>query len=200
MSDSQNDPDARYKLDSDPIYFGIILAGGQSTRMGADKAELIRGGITMLEHSKALLQQVGIDKIRISRNVGDGIRDIFTNNGPLGGIHAAVNDLPDGAVVIIPVDMPLLQSADLNQLIEVGAQSNRPVYFSDCYLPLYLPINQEVKDYLHQQLANDGNRRIKGLIEHFSGSEISPDSSTSLVNTNTPSEWQQFQQHLNQHP
>ena len=174
---------------SQPI--GIILAGGLSSRMGTDKAELQRNGVTMLEHCQTLLGDVAIEQILISRNNGNGIADIIEKSGPLGGIYSVIKPLQDGDVLILPIDMPLLQASDLRQLIETGQQSNQPVCFEDCYLPLYLPVNALVKTYLQEQLYHDGNRSVKAFIKYFSGLQIQAANSIALVNTNTPLEWQQ---------
>ncbi|MFT5163639.1 MAG: molybdopterin-guanine dinucleotide biosynthesis protein A [Alteromonadaceae bacterium] len=173
---------------------GIILAGGLSSRMGTDKALLKRNGVTMLEHCEQLLKQAGITQILISRNNGSGIADIIQNSGPLGGIYSVIKPLPSGtAVVILPVDMPLLAADDLSLLIQIGQQSNQMIFFDDCYLPLYLPVDESVKAYLHEQLHNDGNRSVKGLIKHFTWQSLAVNDSQKLTNTNTPQQWQQTQ-------
>lgn len=175
---------------------GVILAGGLSSRMGSDKAELQRGNSSMLAFCQALLADAQINDIHISRNVGEGIKDIFEQCGPLGGIYSVLKTVqssavPFSSVIIVPVDMPLLQADDLTQLIEHGQQKNRPVYFADCFLPLYLPVNIEVINYLEEQLSNDGNRKIRGLIKRFDGVELPHQNQSLLVNTNTPQQWQQ---------
>jgi molybdopterin-guanine dinucleotide biosynthesis protein A len=172
---------------------GIILAGGLSRRMGSDKALLNCDGVTMLDHCQTLLRAAGIGEIMVSRNVGQGIRDVIEACGPLGGIYSVLAECDVPAVIIVPIDMPLLQADDLRQLLTSGQMANRPVYFDDCYLPLYLPINATVKAYLHQQLCHDGDRSVKGLIKHFSGGAIAATDKQRLINTNTPQQWQAWQ-------
>jgi molybdopterin-guanine dinucleotide biosynthesis protein A len=181
---------------------GVILAGGLSSRMGSDKAELRRGDSSMLAFCQAVLEDAQIGDIHISRNVGEGIKDIFEQCGPLGGIYSVLKTVSSSsaepfsavlsfAVIVVPVDMPLLQAEDLSQLIEHGQKINRPVCFADCYLPLYLPVNIEVINYLEDQLSNDGNLKIRGLIKRFDGVELAHQNQSLLVNTNTPQQWQQ---------
>jgi molybdopterin-guanine dinucleotide biosynthesis protein A len=172
---------------------GVILAGGLSSRMGTDKAELIRGNSSMINFCHELLDDCGVNSVRVSRNVGEGIRDIFEQSGPLGGIYSAIKTIQTGAVLIVPVDMPLLVAGDLIKLIEHGQKTQKPVCYEDCYLPLYLPVNHQVIDYLEDQLRNDGNRKVKALINQFDGIYLPVDNQTTLVNTNTPQQWQQTQ-------
>jgi molybdopterin-guanine dinucleotide biosynthesis protein A len=165
--------------------------------MGSDKAELNRAGVSMLAFSKQLLSDAGVDQICVSRNVGEGVRDVIEQSGPLGGIYSAIKSLDTDAVLILPIDMPLLEADDLVKLVAAGQQHLRPVCYDDCYLPLYLPVNQAVSDYLHEQLFNDGDRRVKALIKQFNGIQIPMQDKTNLVNTNTPQQWQQTQTHIN---
>ena len=82
-------------MDSVAEVSAFILAGGKSTRMGADKAFVLLKGRTllarMLEAARSLTSHVRI--------VGDPakygafapvVHDIFPACGPLGGIHAAL--------------------------------------------------------------------------------------------------------------
>jgi molybdopterin-guanine dinucleotide biosynthesis protein A len=95
---------------------GVILCGGQSSRMGRDKMHLRYHGQALFEHMRDLLWQAGVDDVYLSG--ADGIADIFTERGPLGGIHAAVIALTDHFthLLFVPVDMPLLQPAQLSRL------------------------------------------------------------------------------------
>ena len=193
---------------------GLVLAGGQSSRMGEDKAELIRSGQSMLQFSQALLADAGIRDVFISRNEsGDKqqvIKDVIENRGPLAGIYSALLHIKEvgkyDAVLIVAVDMPLLNVDLIKQLMVHGNQSTsacsqekslRPACFADNFFPLYLPINQAVIDYLKAQIFNDdGNLKVKWLIKAFDGDFIDHQHHRALMNTNTPQQWQQSQQQL----
>lgn len=172
---------------------GVVLAGGKSSRMGTDKAQLLRGQQPMLAFCEQLLSECGVKEIRISRNIEQGIRDVFPECGPLGGIYSSIRDLNNTAVLILPVDMPLLNAEDLRQLIAQGERFKVPTYYQDCYLPLYLPVNEQVIDYLHQQLSHNGNLKVRGLAEQFGGRALPSLGLANLINTNTPQQWLQSQ-------
>ncbi len=79
----------------------VILAGGRSRRMGTCKALLRLEGGTMLERAAGLLTAL-FDEVLLSANdpaLGLGLNlrvvpDIWRECGPLGGLHAALAELP----------------------------------------------------------------------------------------------------------
>jgi molybdenum cofactor guanylyltransferase len=92
---------------------GFVLAGGRSSRMGADKAFLEFGGRTLLERALAVMAAV-CERVTI---VGDPskfgsygvvIADIFPGCGPLGGIHAALVQSTAELNLMVAVDMPFV--------------------------------------------------------------------------------------------
>ena len=84
---------------------GFILAGGQSTRMGRDKALLDWHGIPLLNHMVNLLQQA-TDAVRV---VGrDRFPDRLPSRGPLSGIATALTISSTEINLIVAVDLPLL--------------------------------------------------------------------------------------------
>jgi len=153
---------------------GIVLAGGLSSRMGQDKAQLTRhqqnglntNAITcksahnMLDFSKQLLTNAGIKNIVIS---GDNhqIPDVVSKAGPVGGIYSVVahylahhpEHLQPKAFLILPVDLPLMSAAALTELRLKGELSHKATFFSDSqkkmhHIPLYLPNNAFLKMFL----------------------------------------------------
>src|SRR5712675_253877 len=75
---------------------GFVLAGGQSSRMGTDKALALFHGIPLIQVALETLQAVGIQaRIAGSRSnlasFAEEISDTFPNSGPLGGVHAALS-------------------------------------------------------------------------------------------------------------
>jgi molybdopterin-guanine dinucleotide biosynthesis protein A len=110
----------------DDLY-GLILAGGQSSRMGEDKALLSYQGQDQLSHSFDLLNQVcaksfvsvSKDNAREQhRQAYPQIIDHFDSGGPLNGIASAFNAHPDKAWLVIACDLPLLDESTLQYLLE----------------------------------------------------------------------------------
>lgn len=93
---------------------GLILAGGQSKRMGCDKALLQMEGKSLLQRQVEKFQNLGVKEILISgpeKLVVPGIRtvpDIYPGCGPVGGLHAGLLSASCDHCLVIGVDMPLV--------------------------------------------------------------------------------------------
>lgn len=101
---------------------GFILAGGKSTRMGADKAFIEFEGRSLLERALGLARSVTPD-IRIVgarekfAQFAPVVEDIFRERGPLGGIHAALHASQTELNFMLAVDMPFVSVTFLQYLI-----------------------------------------------------------------------------------
>src|SRR5690349_16702469 len=99
----------------------FVLTGGRSTRMGADKALLMFRGRTLLEHALAQARSVTED-VRIVgawekfAEHGKVIEDVYGGQGPLAGIHAALQSSPTDRNLVLAVDTPLISADYLRQL------------------------------------------------------------------------------------
>jgi molybdenum cofactor guanylyltransferase len=108
-----------------PQLFGLVLAGGKSTRMGMDKGELsYHSGSNQKEFAKNLLKKHCGEQVFLSLNEAQAqycneafIKDTFLDLGPLGGILSAFQKYPDGAWMVIACDMPFLTEKSIDQLV-----------------------------------------------------------------------------------
>ena len=100
----------------------FILAGGKSTRMGADKAFVELQGRTLLERALELARGVA-GEVRI---VGDRakfaafapvVEDAFPGCGPLAGIHAALRASSTDLNLMLAVDLPLISPELLQYMV-----------------------------------------------------------------------------------
>jgi molybdopterin-guanine dinucleotide biosynthesis protein A len=107
--------------------YGLILAGGRSTRMGQDKAALKYGERSQLERAFGLLaplvsrcfvsvradQQVDALRAKFPQIIDDADGVV----GPAAGIHSALRAHPDAAWLVLACDLPFLDAATLQNLI-----------------------------------------------------------------------------------
>jgi len=92
---------------------GVVLAGGDSRRMGSDKAEILIGGEPLWRRQVRVLREAGAERIMLVRKAGqpapDGIeilRDSVEGAGPMAGLHAALASSSAPWVAVLAVDMP----------------------------------------------------------------------------------------------
>lgn len=101
---------------------GFVVAGGQSTRMGRDKALLPLNGVPFIARALDLLRGVGLSaRICGSRpdlaRFAEVIPDNFPDCGPLAGIEAALA-LSDAELnLFLSVDLPGLPAPFLRWLV-----------------------------------------------------------------------------------
>jgi molybdopterin-guanine dinucleotide biosynthesis protein A len=105
-----------------PDVAAFILAGGKSTRMGADKAFVVLEGRTLLARALEVARAVTSD-VRIVGDAGKFVafapvvEDVFRGCGPLGGIHSALRASAAKLNLMAAVDVPFVSPALLEYLI-----------------------------------------------------------------------------------
>ena len=108
-----------------PPLYGVVLAGGKSTRMGKDKSLLEYHGKPQAEYLFALLETL-CDRTFMSlrddqQNDSDEYSSILDKNeyrGPFNGILSAHKQYPDVAWLVLACDLPLIDKESLIELIE----------------------------------------------------------------------------------
>ncbi|MDU0355153.1 molybdenum cofactor guanylyltransferase [Paraglaciecola aquimarina] len=186
---------------------GVVLAGGQSSRMGQDKSLLAlpNSALTLLNNCQLLLSHLEQVEVWVSGvQHQNGIRDIYPNCGPLSGIHAVLNYLhkarPDiNEMLFVPVDMPALTVDELECLIIEGREKSVICSFEHHQFPIYIPKNEELLSYLDGHLSTNyrANSTIKNkqlsmrhILTLFSANQIPVKNFSTLININTPQQWQ----------
>lgn len=168
----------------------ILLAGGKSSRMGQDKAELNWHGQPLWQHMRTLAVAAGASKVVISRNVPGFVPDRYPETGPLAGIEAGLRYCQHPRVLVLAIDTPLLTAAALQQLLAV--ESHQAVCFSGHALPCVLPNGIQLQRYLQQVLTQpDTDRSVKTLLSNLGCTQLTPTHPATLSNVNTEAQWQQ---------
>lgn len=187
----------------------FILAGGRSTRMGADKAFLRFGQLTLVEHAIATAREacgtvalVG-DKERL-RPYGWVIEDEFPGQGPLAGIHAGLmsNSAKD-LNLFLAVDTPAIPPAFLRHLVDTAARQHAHVTVprvGDRIQPLCAVYRREFATVAEKALKA-GRNKIDALFSLCPVHIIDEPEIKALGfapnifdNVNTPEDWQRIQQ------
>lgn len=109
-----------------PTLKGLVLAGGQSLRMGHDKGVVNWHGIEQRYYMAGMLSSFCGD-VYLSCRVEQAqtfdkqyktIEDSFTGLGPFGAILSAFRQDPNSAWLVVACDLPLLDNAALQYLID----------------------------------------------------------------------------------
>jgi molybdenum cofactor guanylyltransferase len=109
-----------------PPVYGLVLAGGHSSRMQRDKATLSYHGRTQLEWAVDLLRAhlsrvfVSVRKDQLedpARARFECIADTLAGTGPIAGIAAAQARHPEAAWLVLACDLPFLDAATLAFLL-----------------------------------------------------------------------------------
>jgi len=113
----------------------VILTGGESKRMGADKASVVLSGKSLLEHVLAQLEPLFSDMLISVREKRSDIAypqivDGSKQRGPMVGIKSALEAVKTDWVFVIACDMPLISTGLIQHLAGLRSQHDAVVPFA----------------------------------------------------------------------
>ena len=110
---------------------GFILAGGASSRMGANKAQLVLGGQTFVKRVAAALFAVTNTVNLVANNQTNSqttcdcdlpiVRDVYKKWGALGGLQAALANCRADWAAVVACDLPFVTGELLARLAGLRA-------------------------------------------------------------------------------
>lgn len=131
------------------VCYGLVLAGGESRRMGRDKALLIRDGQSQLEHMVALLTN-SLDRVFVSvrdvqqrepeRSRFATIVDRYDGIGPIAGILSAMDEQPNANWLVVACDLPNIDVETILYLLDNRSQNQPFTAFKSSYDGLPEPL------------------------------------------------------------
>lgn len=184
---------------------GIILAGGKSSRMNADKASLVCGERSLLETVAGELLQACTALI-IVRGENDYqiphallVADLIPQWGPLGGIYTGLAYTKTSYNMIVACDMPKISAPVIRFLAEraEGYQVVVPcqngyyeplaaIYHKNC-LPV---LEQAIRQGVRKVTACYPQLKVKAIAENDLTSELGLQEP--FLNLNTPQDWELY--------
>lgn len=153
---------------------GIVLAGGQSRRMGFNKAEAEVNGETMLIRMIEKLRKVTSDIIISSGSITypdipwSQIPDEFPQCGPMGGIYSALKASSSELNLIVSCDIPLISVPLLKFIVSKAKESDAlltlPVEYTGQQQLLCAVYHRDILPVLKQQIDAD-QLKMKSLLD-----------------------------------
>lgn len=180
--------------------FGLILAGGASTRMGRDKATLQYHGRAQLERAFELLDSM-CEKTFVSVRPDQSteptraklpqIVDLQPGIGPIAGISAALETHPDKAWLVLACDLPFLSLDTLKNLIAHRDSSRIGTAYRSTHDGLPEPLcaiwEPRSRAVVSQWIAA-GKQCPRKILINSDAALLDPIDSRALDNINTPDE------------
>ncbi len=176
----------------------IILAGGQSRRMGQDKSLLPVEGVPMIQHIARLLREL-FDAILIGANdpskyaflpipvIPDGV----PGQGPLMGIVSCLEQAQYDVNLVVGCDIPRIDLGFVESLLVQARDADIVVPVTERgYEPLLAVYRKSVIIPARRVLAA-GQRRITAVFDHVRVKTIPMEPCAWYRNLNTFSDYQQ---------
>src|SRR3954469_18922937 len=123
----------------------LLLAGGESRRMGEDKATMKFRGRPMWQQQMETLRDLGAAKIFVSARskpkwLPDDVElllDDVPSRGPLSGIAKALAVMEATHLIALAVDMPFMKAGELRRLLQLATEGCGVVpVIGDCAEPV----------------------------------------------------------------
>lgn len=154
----------------------IVMAGGQSQRMGSDKAELLIGDKTLLQRVTDIMQQVFPQVLVSVRQPCAKISlpqvcDAYPDAGPLAGLCAGLTHATQANtpwVFAVATDMPFVKPAMIEYLAQrrSGYQAVVPVAQGNPQ-PLAAFYSASCLEPIQTILLGNGKRSLRAAIEQL---------------------------------
>ena len=184
---------------------GVLLAGGQSRRMGRDKRNLLISGETLFNHVLHALESVFSEIIivvgansSVEHNMTHQVvTDLIPDKGSAGGLYTGLTYSSTPQVFAAACDMPFLNPAVIRTVCRLSSSTDvTMVKVSKGFQPLHsvyskqcLPVLQRMihADRLCiQDLLSQGDLKTK-ILDQEAVRDIDPEF-RSFLNVNTPAD------------
>ena len=160
---------------AEPLVTGIVLAGGQSRRLGTNKAVVEVGGVPLIKRVVAHLRQLSDDLVIVTnepepyRGLGGRlVSDEWPGMGSLGGIYSGLRAARHERGLVVACDMPFLNPRLLRLMVELSRDYDvvMPRLADGRMEPLHAVYGQACLGPMEAQLRQ-GDLRIVDILPHL---------------------------------
>jgi molybdopterin-guanine dinucleotide biosynthesis protein A len=188
---------------------GVVLAGGQSARMGTEKAALRIGDETLLarivRRLRLALREVSVIGPSHLEALAPGaavIPDDAPGSGPLGGLSTALAHAPSRRIFVIGCDMPFVEPALVRAMARAAARDPGADVVAlrapRGLEPLHAVYAPTCAAAVRERLAAADGKSLSALLERLRVKELPASIAArydpfgrSTFNANSPHDWQE---------
>jgi molybdenum cofactor guanylyltransferase len=182
--------------------YGLVVCGGQSSRMGTDKSLLDYHGQPQRYHLYDILSSL-CERVFISCNeqqaptIPDNYSIIvdaaeYRDAGPMTALLSAFKAYPDADFLVVGCDYPYLQPAHLQSLLEAKSQHmSAAAFFNDpirTYEPLLAVYQSITKNHLENNFKQS-RRSLSRFLEEINAAKVIPNDPDIIRSVDT---WQEY--------
>ena len=197
---------------------GVILAGGESRRMGRNKALMRLEDETLIARTLKRLRIVTDEIILISNSANlytdlsvQVYEDLVPDSGALGGVYTGLSYAAKNAVLCVACDMPLLQPKLMSYLVSVLGEHDIVVPYtwemneSNPKLQTLCAVYSRGCVQTIRQMLDEGELRLYALCDRVTVRMVPPDEwqdfdpeGLSFVNINTREDFEKVKEMLHE--
>jgi len=186
---------------------GVVLAGGQSSRLGMDKSFVNVNGQSLIEQIVAKLAKLSDDVIIVTNSPEkyDHLKarlvgDIYPGKGALGGIYSGLRTAANAYSLVVACDMPFLDLNLLRYMILLARGHDVVIpKVRGLPEPLHAIYSKNCLKPIDRLLARGGLKIIDFFSEvrvryvEESEVDIFDPQHLSFFNVNTPNDWKEME-------
>ena len=185
----------------------IILAGGQSRRMGKDKSLLpFKGFETITEYQidkfknsfeKIYISTKNRDKFNFEANFIEDL-ERYKNSSPLIALLSIFENLKDEYIFILSVDTPFFSISEFNKLFDrIESGIDAVIAKTEEQIHPTCAIYRKTIVPIIKKMIEDDNHKLKFLLNNINTKFIDFENENLFINLNYPKEYERAKKWLN---
>jgi molybdopterin-guanine dinucleotide biosynthesis protein B len=192
------------RTEPDPVRVGVVLAGGESRRMGADKRRLRLGGATLLQRNVAFLRDlfpvVALSVRTAAQAPADLPSDVAVvadavTGSPLAGLASVLTRFGE-PVFALAADVAFPERGAVDRVLGGFAGVDVALPVADDHLePLHAVYGPGCLPHM-ERLLDAGAHSILDLLPLVRVAKVAFADTTPFFNVNTPEDWERARRRL----
>ncbi|TLU99272.1 molybdenum cofactor guanylyltransferase [Dyadobacter luticola] len=190
--------------------YGIVVCGGESTRMGKDKSLLTYHGMPQYAYVAQMLKHLS-ESVAISCNISQfqcediGYQKLYdlseySAHGPVSAVLTAFKHFPENDLLLVGCDYPLLAAKDLRDFLSAIEKDSLAAAFYNQhgkYEPVLAWYSRHVRPAL-ETFCQSGEHSLQYFLNKINAQKYLPESENCMTSVDTPEEFEKICRLLSQ--